>query len=345
MISKLEKAEKEVRTWPRYILSILCVSAVNKRPKSMRVPLTIVAILLSISGLCCINDYRTLINGKKEFFDMPTFIPYATVSLEDTVWRKNSLREADSLFRQTGRMVDYSDYGVELIYSNRLVEAKKVFQEIERQHPMLYATAANLGTAYELLGQSDSALYWIKKAVAINPSSHDSSEWIHVKILEAKIAAKNAPDYFLKNSILDIDFGEELIPDTTKLHRLDDLRNQLLFQLSERISFVKPQDPVVGQLLFDLGNICAVTVDVESAIENYKLAREYGFTSAVMDKREKYFETLRVDADGKVAKEADSNKRVSISRRRPDWHIVIPGTILALAGVFYVARRRKSRDA
>jgi hypothetical protein len=117
-----------------------------------------------------------------------------------------------------------------------------------------------------------------------------------LRILEEKIKAKSDKNYFNVHSILSLNFGEKKIPDDKKLN-LDiieqrALQNQLFHQLNERITFVKPQDPIVAQLLFDLGNITAIAEGVESAIKDFELAEVYGFQSSILDKRKKYFNSL-----------------------------------------------------
>jgi hypothetical protein len=58
----------------------------------------------------------------------------------------------------------------------------------------------------------------------------------------------------------------------------------LYYQLNERVSFVKPKDKIVAQLLFDLGNISYLMREKEEAAETYKLAKEYGFNKPVLKK-------------------------------------------------------------
>ena len=41
--------------------------------------------------------------------------------------------------------------------------------------------------------------------------------------------------------------------------------------------FIKPQDQVVGQLLFDLGNVNAIVMDVKSSLEVYEVAKNMVF--------------------------------------------------------------------
>ena len=58
------------------------------------------------------------------------------------------------------------------------------------------------------------------------------------------------------------------------------------------MSFVKPQDKIVGQLLFDLGNLYALTSNVQSAMEVYDKAKDYGYGSSVLDARYAHFTWL-----------------------------------------------------
>jgi tetratricopeptide (TPR) repeat protein len=177
------------------------------------------------------------------------------------------------------------------------LKAKSIYLEIEKKSPGRYQTAANLGTTYELLGQNDSALYWIKKAVKIFPNSHNGSEWIHVKILEAKVKANGDENYLWTHSILSLDFGNEEIPENKHKLNVRELNKQLYFQLIERMSFIKPKDPVIAQLLFDLGNTTALTTDATGGLQVYRVAQEYGYSSELFTKRKEHFEDLQFWAD------------------------------------------------
>jgi tetratricopeptide (TPR) repeat protein len=197
----------------------------------------------------------------------------------------------DSLYLAQHRVEYYSDYGVVLVYLGRYEEAKAVFLAIEARQPGRYATAANLGTVYELLGHNEKALHWIQQAVRINPASHHGSEWIHVNILKAKIQGDQAIN---SQFLLGTDFGSAATPVATEsLANVTKLRNALYFQLSERMGFIKPKDKIMGQLLFDLGNSYALTSDVESALEVYQVAKQYGYESSTLTNRRTYFTWLK----------------------------------------------------
>lgn len=83
-------------------------------------------------------------------------------------------------------------------YHIKLGEVKKALQilkPLSDNYPNEYTISANLGTAYELEGQLNKALRLIKNGYQINSESHFGSEWIHIKILEAKIKERSNPGW------------------------------------------------------------------------------------------------------------------------------------------------------
>ncbi|MCF8428414.1 MAG: tetratricopeptide repeat protein [Bacteroidia bacterium] len=301
--------------------------------------LTIVLFLfMGQAGQCCINEYRTLLSGKLVFTDAENMAPIGRFNANNKPYLLEKLHEADSIYRLTGKLEDYSDLGSMLIYTGEYLKAKQIFQDIEQKTPGLYQTAANLGTAYELLGQNDSALHWIKRAVEINPNSHRGSEWIHVKILEAKVKANGDEKYLWTHSILSLNFGNDKVPVNKTNLDLHNLRDHLYDQLNERMSFIKPKDPIVAQLLFDLGNVCALTLDATSGLQVYQSAKEYGYSSDLFDIRQSYFEKLQLKADFR-------NKTEGWAKDNPLFALTILGTIFiaGLAGIIFLFRRIKKR--
>lgn len=187
-------------------------------------------------------------------------------------------RELETKLRGSTRFEDRSDYAVALMYLGRSSEAVGLLQTLEREHPGDYSVAANLGTALELSGDNAGALQWIREGIRRNPKSHQGTEWLHVKILESKIAQSRDPDHFGKHSVL------ELTPDTVgqkvsigggEMSR-ETVRTALRYQLTERMQFVKPPDPVVASLLLDYAAVEAADRTLESARKLLSLSMEYG---------------------------------------------------------------------
>lgn len=193
-----------------------------------------------------------------------------------------------------------SDYAATLVHRGEAAKAAAILEEIERAKPGEYVVAANLGTAYELSGDNEKALRWIRECLVRNQDSHFGSEWLHVKILEAKIALAKDPAWLRSNTVLGVDFGSGLAPERPSRWPGDlarrNLSSSLEYQLHERMAFVKAPDPVVGDLLVDLGNLAAIEKSVEHAIAVYGLALTYQPARAdLVTKRVEHFQGVVAD--------------------------------------------------
>jgi tetratricopeptide (TPR) repeat protein len=306
-----------------------------------RLFITTFFVITFVSAFACLNENRVLLSGKTSVFDSESLVPYGHNYKDDIEYYEKELKELDSLWKTDKKIEDYSDYGVLLVYLGRYEEAKKVFIEIEKISPGLYATAANLGTTYELLGQNKLALEWIKKAVKIDPTSHDNSEWLHVKILEAKIQG----DKFINSDFLiSTNFGADTIPKTTKdSSSLIMLRDAIYYQLNERVSFIKPKEKIVALLLFELGNVCAITDDVTSALRIYDKAKEYGFESEVLNRRYDHFLKMQAGLDNEYSKNVPHPIKSNMPKSNYTLVTIIVVTLLLIAGVLFI-RRQKNRS-
>jgi tetratricopeptide (TPR) repeat protein len=269
------------------------ISHVSKKSlKKLALAIFYVFLFLQINTIsfACINggesSYKTDTFKVKDgtvLFSDSNFIDSKTPtghSFNDAQEFIKGVENLDRLYLKTKDIEYLSDKGILLILLKKYDEAIQLYLNIEQKSPNRYATSANLGTAYELSGQNELALAWIKKAIKINPLSHHESEWIHVKILEAKIKGSQ-----LINSrfLLNTDFGINTQPHTTLTNeQLKKLSQALYFQLNERMSFIKENDLIVAQLLFDLGNINFLLNDYYSASGNYLQAKEYGFTNQLL---------------------------------------------------------------
>ncbi|CAN5322286.1 hypothetical protein BH09BAC1_BH09BAC1_12280 [soil metagenome] len=246
--------------------------------------LIIASLFAYLQARACLNELSVTATGKEVITDdLRYIVPKGVDHVAAKAKYEDKLLEHKIVWEKTQSIDSYSDYGLYLILLGRYEEAKVVFKEIEVIVPDRYATAANIGTLYELVGQNDSALYWIKESVRLYPAAHDSSEWLHVKILEAKIKGIT---YITSQFLLGVDFGNKPKPETDlSTAQLKKLGRAIYYQLNERMSFIKPEEPIVALLLFELGNITSFTISVENAIANFRLAKEYGYDSEVMGNR------------------------------------------------------------
>jgi hypothetical protein len=188
-------------------------------------------------------------------------------------------RELEAKLRGSTNFNDRSDYSIALMYLGRSGEAVTLLEKLEAERPGEYFIAANLGTAYELSGINEKALKWINEGIHRNPKSHEGTEWLHAKILEAKIAAASDNTFFEKHSVLELEPGrisESIDVNGTKLSP-EQLARAIEYQLSERMQFVKPPDPAVASLLFDYAAIEAATRSMEGAKKILEMADQYGY--------------------------------------------------------------------
>ena len=177
-----------------------------------------------------------------------------------------------------------SDYSVCLMKLGRNKEALKILVELYSHYPNEYKIAANLGTAYELNGEVDSALKYIKRDMELNPNDHEGSEWVHVKILQTKLELKKDPGYLNNHTVLQL--NEKQKNDSIILQHIN-------IQLQERVPFTPGPDAIMASLMTDLGDISAAIRSIEYARAYYQIAKEYyGSKSPALDGKIKEIQKL-----------------------------------------------------
>jgi tetratricopeptide (TPR) repeat protein len=244
----------------------------------------VVLVLVSSKTFACLNwEIKTLKNKVEIYRDRKEyFVPNGhQFKVKDF---PGLILELEKGFKKTNDVDYLSDKGYVLIIQGKYKEALELYLNIERIKPNRYATASNLGTLFELMGENEKAYEWIKKSIKINPESHEGSEWLHLKILEAKIQKLENPSgaFFINTN-----FGSEIYPKTNlRDEELFKLKDALYFQLNERITFIKPKDEIISILLFELGNIATIEgFDPQGAAELYELSKKYGFQSDLLYER------------------------------------------------------------
>lgn len=238
-----------------------------------------VLVLISFKSFACLNgDTKELKNGVLIYIDHRGLVPHGHHFATDNF--SKIIKQLDSTYNKT-KDIDYlSDKGYLLIVQRKYNEALNLYLNIEKTNPNRYSTASNLGTLYELMGENQKAYTWIKKSIEINPESHNGSEWLHLKILEAKIKnLKTVTGSFLINT----SFGDTGLPQThLSKEEIDKLAKAVYFQVNERISFIEPKDKIISILLFELGNLVEIIGEHENALLIYKRARIYGYDNDLL---------------------------------------------------------------
>jgi hypothetical protein len=178
-----------------------------------------------------------------------------------------------------------TELGVLLIHQGKHVDAARLFVAMERIFPGRYQTAANLGTALELMGRDRLALRWIRIGIRRNPDSHVRTEWLHARILEAKLALAADPKALEGRSVAGLVFDPVTVPPLPTAYppgndgtpvKPHEMNEALYYQLNERLQFVKPKDAVVANLLEDWATLNLAGGPVENAAALYPLAWRYG---------------------------------------------------------------------
>ena len=252
-----------------------------------RLPSTILVIsLLGANAYPCLNEYGADLVGKRieiEGKSGTAFVQSLTTHENRAFWNQRRVDVKSQLKWD----IDYdlhNNLAVALAHLGHIQEAITILEEIEKKLPGKYGTAVNLGTAYELNGENEKALKWIKAGISRNSQSHLGTEWLHVKILEAKLALEKDTTWLQTHTVLGADFGQGGKPQQPSVLPSDYLGQQkstaeiedaLIYQLHERLEFTKKPDPLVADLLFDLGNVLALTRTREHAQVIYRLSLEY----------------------------------------------------------------------
>lgn len=247
----------------------------------------LLAVLWSPLASACINTPATDNNGRSFLPPELTgraLVENMTMPRSERYWlpsRKEVIADA----RKEPSFDHLTQLGVLLLLEGKHTAAVRLFVEMERIFPGRYETAANLGTALELMGRDRLAVRWIRIGMRRNPDSHQRTEWLHARILEAKIALAADPNALEGRSVAGVTFEATTVPPLpmtyppgndgkpVKPHELD---QALYYQLNERLQFVKPKDAVVANLLEDWATLNLAGGPVENAAALYPLAWRYG---------------------------------------------------------------------
>lgn len=248
----------------------------------------VLPILLFVPAAhACINSVGTDHRGNRF---MPSFYTGETLlaSLTSGGDRDYSIRRTDQIIaaaQKEPNLQSLTNLAINVIYHGRYDEAIRLLLALEKRYPGHHETAANLGTALELSGRDQIALRWIRIGIQRNSEEHYGTEWLHARILEAKLESARNANYLDMHSIVGLRFDSALIPSVPK-----DMPNgnngkptepwkvnqALNYQLHERLQFVKAPDPVVANLLLDWATLNLAGGSVESADVLYDLAIKYG---------------------------------------------------------------------
>ena len=237
----------------------------------------------------CINEYTIDAHGEKHFteYDEFYFEPFDAKTII------NRLKEIEHSLNQQYDFKLHSDYGANLLKLGCTPEALQVFTALIQKYPNQYSIAANLGTAYELSGKNDSALKYIKRGVELNPSSHFNSEWVHIKILEAKLN-KYTPEQLANADILKLG--------SVPPKKIEQKLRQVYYQLHERMPFTPLGDALLAKVIYETAQHTSESFSLERGILFYNIAAIYN-------------PSLKEDAAKKIARNKQLQKRYKVKEK------------------------------
>ena len=235
----------------------------------MKILIAILFIGLSSGSFACGNEYGHNLQGE---IVMSRFFYFSSRQREfDDEYLRSRLK---TLEVDPNADTDFKIQSDMALYHMKLGNVKKaleILKPLYKVHPKEYSIVANLGTAYELNGELDKALKLIKEGFAINSKSHRGSEWIHIKILNAKIKERNQPGWLSKNSIISVeDLKKSIGPRRRSFHG-----NDLEYQLRTRLPFTPAPNKVMVNLLETLAKYHVEHGTYENAIAAYTYILEF----------------------------------------------------------------------
>ena len=210
-----------------------------------------------------------------------------------------------------------SNYCATLIKLGRHREAISILENLLKDKPNEYEINANLAVAYELNGQIDKALNFLKKSISISPNSHNESEWFHLSILEAAINLR-------ENNLNPQDISVLKLQSDTS----NKIGFQISYQLKERIPLTKATNNLLSKVIEESADFYSANISLEWAIELYAIAIGYSSENSVKmnlwDKinssRQKLIDFKNQGKEGSVSKYlSKSNWKKKVNQRINEW--------------------------
>jgi len=251
-------------------------------------------LLLPIYTFACIWINGTTLDGDYEYQHMiqkrfqASFLETPQNQLK-YYYRSEEYKKLEGIQKQE---VD----AVKLLLEGNTSQAIEMLKDVESQSSH-YSVASNLGTAYELNGDNDNALVWIREGIKRDPTSHYGTEWLHALILKIKITQEHNASYLKTNRIIPL--SESFLKEQTtinidgKEYTFQEVAKALDYQLQERIVFVKPKNVIVADLLYTYAIITAHQSTLEEALYLLELSKQYGFAdSELLSQTERKYQEI-----------------------------------------------------
>ena len=311
----------------------VCIMKFSARifsPRWLTTPLLTAFLFYSpISALCCLNLSHKgtgleghSVNTGRETWD----IRYLRWAISKTPI------EGVKLLIQTGSQdpeFEEEIQALEWIAEGKTTEAIEALLKLEEESPGNYSIAANLGVAYELAGDLNNALKWVRTCIDRNPESHHGTEWLHELILLASIEIEKNPDYLKKHQVIECNFtthnsGKEVLIKNGNHMKWRDFSVAVLFQMKERMVFVKPRNEVVADVLVTYAKGLSQFDSLENALKILNIAQEYCLPQ----------QAVQIDS-----MKSEFSKITRFAELRKSWIIGMTITLCVLALIWLIQKK------
>lgn len=273
-------------------------------------------LLCSLQSNACLNYYVVDSSGHRNMHDDYPPSNIFIHSKYNIEYLKTTGSKIPSI--PAGEQYRYiSNYCALMIQLGRYKEAIPILENLVKDKPGEYEINANLAVAYELDGQIDKALSFLTRSIAIDPKSHNESEWFHLRILESAITLRDKNLSPQDISVLRIENGT---PNKTGV--------QISYQLKERIPLTKSTNNLLSKVIEESADYYKGNISLEWAIELYAIAIGYSSNDAVKLKlwdkinssRQKLADFKDQGKEGSVSKYLlRSNWKKKINQRINEW--------------------------
>ena len=240
-----------------------------------KILILVFAILLNVMAFCCGNEYGYTLDGKRVhtryFFLSERMLHFDKVQINKNLKALNfKVKEGTDDFKT------WSNIALNLMKLGQVDSSIQILKPLLGKYPNEYNLIANLGTAYELNGQLDSALYYINKGFKLNPTSHLKSEWVHISILEAKIQERRHTGWLKTHSVIDLNELIERVGHYDRARRTDKISQEIFLQVRTRVPFTPAPNKIIANILETLGDFNSQVGTYENALLAYAYAMDFG---------------------------------------------------------------------
>ncbi len=222
----------------------------------------------------------------------------------DRLRYEKALKELERIAKDRPLTADeLGDQGALLVRLGEAARAVEVLRGAQRRHPNHFRIAANLGTAYQMQGEFESAASALEEAVRLAPGKYSKVEEAHLRLVRLR--------HKQPKEVQDLDdlFGIAFIGESGKYEAGKLAAGELKKLPSDAVAIVQELAlglPTDGRLLWQLAELAGAFGDVRTAAAIMDgCVSEFGMRSAEL---RQHRQTNRTLADELAKKGDDSAK-------------------------------------